>query len=301
MSRSKFLAVVALFFKKLTKRLPSSVQTDRLYALARFVSFHGRFPKRGGLYNDRLFFVKWDGDLDDDFIRTMTDKELVKDFIGSVVGKRHLVPTLAVLRSDEEIDAYSFPQACFVKGTAHSGAVLCTEDGQIDRKRLKRWLRSTHHKVTRERNYLGLTPKIIVEPFVFGSRFADDVKFYVYKGRVGVVHVDFDRHRQHTRRVYSRQWQELKISFGKPEATGPYPRPACLDEMVAAAEKLGAHFDFVRVDMYVSGNEFRIGELTHCPGSADRIFYPEGAEEMVSELVFGGEDVAAPQKEQRLA
>ena len=287
MTENGFLAVVALVAKKLCKRLPSSVQTDRLYALSRFVSYHGRFPRRGGLYNDRLFFMKWDGYLDDDFIRMTTDKELVKGFIASVVGERHVVPTLAVLHSAEEIDAYEFPQACYAKGTAHSGAVLSTEDGGIDRKRLKRWLRSTHYKVTRERNYRGLTPKVIVEPFVFGVRHAEDLKFFVHRGRVGLVQVDCNRHADHARMVFSPGWQQLPISIGSALATAPYPRPDCLGQMIAAAEKLGAHFDFVRVDMYASGSEFRIGELTHCAGSADRVIRPEGAEAVLSQMIFG--------------
>ena len=56
-------------------------------------------------------------------------------------------------------------------------------------------------------------------------------------------------------------------------------KPVLLDEMIAAASKVSTSFAFVRVDMYATDTEVRVGELTFVPGSAgEPVDPPEGEE-----------------------
>ena len=55
-------------------------------------------------------------------------------------------------------------------------------------------------------------------------------------------------------------------------------KPGLLEDMLLAAKKLSAAFPFVRVDMYATECEFRIGELTFVPESAGGLLTPPEAE-----------------------
>ena len=56
------------------------------------------------------------------------------------------------------------------------------------------------------------------------------------------------------------------------------PKPPQLEKMLEIAAKLSHPFPFIRVDMYVSGTEVKVGELTNCPNSASRPFSPRSVE-----------------------
>ncbi len=277
----------ARFGLRLAKHLPYWRSCDRLYALLRFVTHHDRLPRRQLSFNDVLFYLKWDGVLEDDLRVLTTDKEFSKYFVAFVLGKDRVVPTIAVLRTGAEIDGFSFPERCFIKGTAASGEAIRVDGSFSDRERIKAWLGHRYYRNKRERNYRTLTPKVIVEPFVFDNPDAVDIKFFVYEGKARIIECDFDRYTRHTRRLHDRNWTDLACSVGKPLSEKTLEKPPCLEEMIEAAERIGAYFSFVRVDMFTDGKDFLVGEITHCHGCADQPFLPPEAERRVSGILFG--------------
>jgi hypothetical protein len=271
---------------KLVSKLPYGKQTDRLVFYAQFLAKQNRMPRRGGGFLDFVFHLKRDNRLSGDLQILTTDKEFAKLFVAATIGPPHVVPNHAVLRTETDIDAYDFPDRCFIKGTAASGLVLAHEGGAIDRRALNGWLKISHYTYTREQNYRPLTPKIIVEPYIFGSASNPDFLFYTYRGRVRFITYT-QRAPVTAGRAFDRRWRDLGFSITKPRLDSDVPRPALLEEMIEAAETIGKHFDFVRVDMYTNDREFLVGEITHCPGSADSVFRPPEAERTVNALMFG--------------
>lgn len=284
--QEKLLKHLAYFILRVIRKCPLGEPFDKYYSLARFVAKHGRFPRRRSFFNDVLFFRKWDGDLDDDLIRLTTDKEFSKLFISHVLGKKFIIPTIATLKTDREIENFAFPSECYVKGTCHSGAVICISGGNVNREEIKTWLKSNHYKSKREQNYRGLTPKVIVEAPAFGNPTAEDFKFFAVLGTVNIIQVDFDRNVNHTRKLYTRDWNSLNCSIEVAVSSKEMEKPGCLREMIEAAEEIGKHFNFIRVDMFTDGSKFVIGELTHCHGSADQSFIPKESEGFVSGVLF---------------
>lgn len=199
-----------------------------------------------------------------------------------------MVPTLAVLKTPEELTSYEFPVRCCAKGTAASGQWKIITDGKVNKAELREWFNTTHYDKTREANYRFLQPKIIVEPLVFDGNKFEDIRLFVYKGRVGMIMCDFDTTGDGTsRRIFDRDWKDLQCTTQLfPMSQKSPAKPKNLTEMVLAAESLGSYFDFFRVDLFVRGNEFLVGEITHCHGSADAVFVPQGAEEIVSRILF---------------
>ncbi|MDF1721720.1 MAG: ATP-grasp fold amidoligase family protein [Minwuia sp.] len=166
---------LAAFLCRLAHRMPKNRFGDSAVSLTRFYQFHGRLPYRRKSFNDLLCRIQINGDLDN-FLRVYTtDKELAKSFISSVVGAEHVVETIAIIRNEQELDAFVFPQRCCIKGTAGSGLAKIVEDGVVDRDALVHWLSENQYDFTRERNYKPLTPKIIVEPLIFDNPVAENI------------------------------------------------------------------------------------------------------------------------------
>ncbi|MCU0895439.1 MAG: hypothetical protein MUD06_14200 [Rhodospirillales bacterium] len=127
-----------------------------------------------------------------------------------------------------------------------------------------------------------------------------DYKFFVFAGRIGMIQVDVGRFGDFHRNLYTEDWTPLPHTYTHPR--GPdMPRPPNWDAMCTAARKLGACFDFVRVDLYNVEGRVYFGELTIYPsGGCSR--WPEELDMEMGALWSlpslnrsgGGEDDAAP-------
>lgn len=216
-----------------------------------------------------------------------TDKEFVKHYIASRLGEAYNIPTLAVLRSEEEIRQYSFPERCVIKPTHLCEEVILRKNGEpVPEERILSWLGENYYEKGRESNYRYLTPKVIVEPFVFDCDVADDIKFFCHKGRVRLIQWDFDRHACHTRKLYTRDWRDLQTSLGYPLSPKDKEPPRNLEEMIRAVEMLAGDFELIRMDLYTNDQSFYCGEMTHCHGNAGERFVPLSHEKLISDILF---------------
>jgi hypothetical protein len=273
---------------RLRRHLPYARFADRLYHRVLFYRKHHRWPSGRKLWNDVWYRIKTSNEILDPLRIFVSDKEHVKQYVKAVVGDQHNVPTLAVLRSPEEVDAYEFPAQCCIKPTHASAQVILRRHGEpIDREQIKRWFKLNYYRAGREINYRLLTPKVIVEPLIFGSTNVDDYKVFCYRGVPKFVQLDFDRHTNHTRKIFDTDWNEQDWSIIYPRNPNPVPRPASLDKMLDVARALSAQFSFVRIDLYSDGEQVLVGEITNCSANAGGFFLPRSAEQIASERMFG--------------
>jgi hypothetical protein len=260
---------------------------DKHLSTLQFLNAHGRLPERRASLNDALYRIK----TSDEILRPervfTSDKELAKDWIRQRIGERHVIPSLAVLRSKQEIRDFIFARRCVIKPTHTSGDVILRRNGEpVDMPKILGWMDKNYYRSWREANYRDLAPKIIVEPFVFDADTADDMKIFCFRGKARLIHWDFDRGSAISRMLYTRNWQPLDASLKYPVATKRKARPANLNAMIEAAETLASPFDLVRIDMYTNDVDFHVGEITHVAGNATNPFIPADAEERVSALLF---------------
>lgn len=274
--------------RRLALRLfPRTRSGDRAYAWLAFVAIHRRLPSARQWFNDYAHRVRTSDRMYEELCRNTSDKELVKQFVRETIGDQHNVPTIRVLRSVAEVTEFSFPDSCCVKPTHASGSVLFRRNGSdLDLDTIRSWFSLDYYANTREPNYRGLVPKVIVEPLVFGDENVQDFKIFCHRGTPTVVQVDSDRRGNHRRSLFLPSWEPLPFSIKYPLGSRSIPRPSNLEAMLRAAGQLAKPFEFVRVDFYTNGEQFYVGELTHLHGGGHESFVPRSAERKFSHLFF---------------
>jgi hypothetical protein len=172
----------------------------------------------------------------------------------------------------EEIPFDTLQPPYVIKVNHGTGHVIFVRAGDtIDRAAvcgaLRRQLAYTHGVWEREWAYLDIPRKIVVERMLETADkiVPEDYRFFVYHGRVHFIEINDGRYRDIREMYCDRDWNRLPLAWGYPPVERPLPRPARLDSMIALAEKIGAAFDFVRVDLYHTDAGIFFGETTFYP------------------------------------
>jgi hypothetical protein len=269
-------------------RAPHTRAFDRLYHRVLFYKKHRRWPGDALLWNDVWYRIKTSDEILDPLRVFVSDKELVKHYVKSIVGDEHNVPTVAVLNHAAEVDSFDFPDRCCIKPTHASAEVVLRRAGEpVDRERIKKWFALNYYYAGREINYRLLRPKVIVEPLIFDSDNVEDYKIFCWKGIPKFVQLDFDRHTHHTRKLFDTNWNEQDFSIIYPRNTASVARPDTLDVMLDVARRLSKPFSFVRIDLYSDNRRVLVGEITNCSANAGGFFLPRSAEAAASRIMFG--------------
>ena len=103
----------------------------------------------------------------------------------------------------------------------------------------------------------GVKPSVIVERFIDsgGKSGLDDYKVFVMNGKAVLTLVCTGRTANaHYEACYDNDWNLIEgVDMGEERWEKPVPRPACLEEMLHAAEVLADPFNHARVDFYIAG------------------------------------------------
>lgn len=128
----------------------------------------------------------------------------------------------------------------------------------------------------------GVEPSIIVERYLEPAETnnLNDYKVFVMNGRARLVLVCTGRTaRFHFEDMFDTSWKRIEgASMGSPNSDSFIAQPACLTEMLNAAEKLAEPFTHARVDFYLAGKGPSqrpvFGEITFTSGSGFDRFSP---------------------------
>lgn len=195
-----------------------------------------------------------------------TDKLAAKAMASDLLGPDWVTPTLwtgMVLPAEP-----NWPVPFVVKSRHGCNQNAFVRDEGFDwvalRRRARRWIARPYGGLLDEWAYRDVPRGLVVEPFVGStSTLPVDYKIFVFGGRASHVQVHLDRADDHRWLVLDRDWRVVE-GQGIDEIP---ERPASLARLLAAAETIGAPFDFVRVDFYEVDGHPRFGELSFYPGS----------------------------------
>lgn len=155
-----------------------------------FNRFHGRpLPDVPKTFTERLYhrMIGLHGQGNPTFTR-LADKYLAREFIRERIGERYLVELLWNGTDPRQIPFDALPDVSMAK-TNHASGMTMVLRRPIDRAEVvdqfDKWLATNYYWITRELQYLGIKPRIMVEEFLDDGN-ADgplDYRFWCFHGR----------------------------------------------------------------------------------------------------------------------
>ena len=241
-------------------------------------------------FNSKLQWLKMHGKYD--IYTKLVDKSEVKSIVAEVIGEEYIIPTIGIWDSFEKIDFETLPDRFILKCTHDSGsALIChdkkTFDYESAKLMFKRALHTNLYWITREMPYKNVRPRIIAEPLLENSDGGElkDYKVFSFNGEPQIIQVDYDRFTNHTRAMYSTNWDYLGFSTEYTLHKQEEPKPEKLEKILELTRKLSKDMDHTRVDFYIVGNNIYFGELTFFHGSGYEKFSDEYLNERMGAMI----------------
>lgn len=236
----------------------------------RLLSF--RNPKT---FTEKMQWAKVYSDLEN--LASYVDKYEVRQYVKDTIGEQYLIPSLGVYSNAKDIDFNSLPSSFVIKAVHSAGQnLIIPNKKEIDfektRNEVDQWLKSNYYKITGEKNYKHIIPRLVIEEYIKEETGGlKDYKFYCFKGKPSFIQVISNREHNQTIDYFDLKWNNLNIrSKMYQNSMKAISRPSNLEEMVKVAELLSAKFSFVRVDLYSVRNKIYFGELTFTPANGLR-------------------------------
>lgn len=261
MSSSRFLVPV----KQALRVLP-----DRAYIQLYYLAKFGRFCnlRSPSTYNEKLQWLKLHYRVAADAV--LVDKLAAKRVVGDKIGSEHIIPTLRVYDSAEDIDFTELPEAFVLKCTHDSEGVVIVDgtqtfDPEAIRAKLRRALSRNFYPIGREPHYRNLRPRVIAEPYLEDdtSRQLFDYKFFCFDSEVKALFIASDRTSGEVKFDYfDAEFTPLDLRQNYPRSAVPPSKPRRFEEMKQIAGVLAQGHPHVRVDLYEVNGRVYFGELT---------------------------------------
>lgn len=257
-------------------RLP--LISDRFFTkTAYFLSF-GRFPNldEPKRFNEHICAIKCSEKALS--YAPYADKYEVRDYVTKILGSEYLNPTLGIYHRPEEIPYDELPEQFVLKCTHGSGYNIVVKDkAKLDiaktNRMLRSWLKKNYYNVGRERNYKNIRPRILVDSYIDDA--LQEYKIFCFHGIPKLIDVNLFYGKDRTTGLFTPQWERIPVNFGYAPCGEMEQAPAQLPALLAAAAALSEPFDFVRVDLYLRGEQILFSELTFTSGGGLVHFSPE--------------------------
>lgn len=271
----------------------SKLFTDKLYLQILFFLNTGKKLKikNPKTYNEKIQWLKLN---DRNPIYTqLVDKISVKEIVGKKIGLGHIIKTLGVWDSFDEIDFKTLPDKFVLKATHDSGTVVvCKNKSNLKinkvKRKIERSLKRNYYWIWREWPYKNVKPRIIAEEYLEDESNYElkDYKIFCFNGKAKYIQVDFDRFIKHKRNIYDIDWNLLDFQILYPsDRTRQIERPSQLEEMIKIAEKLSKGLIHMRVDLYSIKDKIYFGELTFHHESGFGNFNPKEWDYKLGDLI----------------
>ena len=236
-------------------------------------------------YNEKLNWLKLY--YRSDLMPICADKYLARGYISDKGYGEYLPKLLWHGSNPEEIPFDELPDKFIIKTTSGSGNnIVCHDKSELNRadvcKKLRSMLKEKYLPCYGEWHYEKIKSQIIVEELLSDGKnvVPIDYKFFCFnnlnKGDVGCIAVDLGRYVDHRRNILDAEWNfDPNISFGfKRDLEAEVKKPEQYEKMKKIAKDLAEPFPHCRVDFFVIGEKFYIGELTFFNGAGFDVVSP---------------------------
>jgi len=234
-------------------------------------------------YNEKLNWLKlYDRN---PLLPLCADKFGVRSYIEEKGYGEHLPELYWHGDNVDDIPCESLPDSFVIKISNGCGYnIFCRNKQDFDwadaKRKLRGWLSKKYIPCYGEWMYAESKSTIMIEELLSdGEHIVPvDYKFFTFngiEGKIGAISVDTGRFIEHRRSFYDADWNLLDVRVSFDHIDEAVEKPVCYDAMCAAARKLAEPFVHVRVDFYVIGDKFYIGEMTFFNGAGFGRITPE--------------------------
>jgi hypothetical protein len=257
---------------------------------------HGRFPwplnlRTPRTWSDKITLLALDADRLIPRARDYTDKLAARALVADTVGDEHLTTLYGIWDRAADIDWDALPHRFVVK-TNHGSSfnIVVADKSLLDTtdaaQQLDRWLAVDYSKVHRERQYIGIEPRLFAEEYLgTDAEPAPAIKAQCFGGRVEFFQIEIGPLRDRRYEYVSRHWEPLDLRKYHPPPDTPTPRPTDLKRLITVSEALSAPLPYVRVDLYVIDARILFGEFTLTPGAGQNPWHPRRWDRRLGDLV----------------
>lgn len=223
----------------------------------------------------------------------LADKYLVRSWVKEKIGEDYLIPLLGVWNRAKDIDFNKLPNQFVLKCNHGSGYNIIVRDkSKLDIKetvqKLNKWMKEDFaFKFGYEMHYHYIKRKIIAEKFIdeIHDEFYD-YRFFCFNGICQQIWLDFKSGTpEHKRKIYDRDWNELKVLVKWPRLKKSIQKPRQLDELIKLSEFMTKDFSIARVDYYIVNNKIYFGEITFTSMSGTGKFEPKSEDLRLGQLI----------------
>lgn len=258
---------------------------DRTFVKWEYFSGMHKFPnlEKPVTFNEKLQWLKLN-DIHPEYSR-MVDKAEAKEYVKEVLGEgaeEHIIPTLGVWNSFDEIDFTQLPNQFVLKTTHDSGGVAVVKDKSAMnmkevRKKIEHSMKNNFFYEHREYPYKNVKPRILAEKFMIDESGTElkDYKFFCFDGEPKMLFVATDRPFDTRFDFFDTEFKHLPFKQGHSLATKEIKKPSGFDKMLELSRRLSKGFRHVRVDLYNINGNIYFGELTFFHFSGNVPFIPE--------------------------
>lgn len=218
------------------------------------------------------------------YFTKLADKVEAKPIVAKMIGEEHIIPTLGVWDSFDEIDFDALPDQFVIKTNHDSGGVVVVKDKKTmdvaaAKRKIDKSMNRNFYWYGREPQYRDIKRKVFAEQYMTDESGVElkDYKVFTFDGEPKLIQVDMGRFSEHKRNLYTTDWEYVEAAIGNcvTDPDAPVSRPKGLDEMLAFARKLSEGIPTLRADFYVIDERIYFGELTFFRGSGFTKIDPE--------------------------
>lgn len=213
---------------------------------------------------------------------TMVDKHEAKQYVGGLIGEKHIIPTIGLWNSVEQIDVDQLPEQFVLKCTHDSGGlVICKDKSELNwdavRKKLHASLKHNYYYSLREWPYKDVKPRILAEQYMQNGQDAHLAvyKIFCFSGEPTVIQtIQNDKTEYESIDYFNTSWERLDLRQNFPNSQVPVSKPQTLEKMLELAKKLSQGFPFIRTDFYEINGEVYFSEFTFYSDGGMAAFHP---------------------------
>lgn len=265
--------------------LSPKIKSDELYIRVLYLIRMHRFLhlKNPKTFNEKLQWLKLYAHKPEYVI--MADKVKAKDYVAERIGSEHIIPTLGVWESAEDVDFSSLPNKFVIKCNHNSGQgmFICKDKSKMDevvvRDGLRKGLLEDYFWPGRDKQYRDIPRRILAEQFMedLEQPVLIDYKVLCFNGEPKLIEVHMNRFTEnYTQDFYDIDWQKQSIwQPGDKNSEIIMDKPVQLAKMLDYSKILSANCAHLRVDWYIINNQLYFGEMTFFDSGGFLPFYPK--------------------------